>query len=96
MTGEKSGAGRKPERDSALLSCDAACTVTSIKALAEHFRWVASQVDLKGPVHRPQLRRDIEALTGAQDGIEALADRALRELNDLDEAIRRETQEPCP
>ena len=88
--------GLSVERGAEDLLCDIAVAVAAIKTLASHFHWEGSQIDLRGPIYRSALRREVDIVLASQIAVEALADRASRELDDLDEAIRRERQEPCP
>ena len=67
------------------------CTVASIRELAAHCREVAEEMSIarNGGRETYQLRCDRDAIHGGQDGIEALAERAERQLQELEERFRK-------
>ena len=68
---------------------DAFCTVASIRELAAHCREVTQEMPIarNGGHETYQLRCKRDALQGGADGIAALTDRAMRELDELENRI---------
>ena len=86
MTRADGDAGFKPEEEKAtFLVCDVACTLRSIRHLAERGHLLLGDIDVRELPF--DLRAAIETLYGTQDGIVALAVRAMDALDALDAAI---------